>query len=850
MCERNPSPRHYAQPVEVITDIVGVLEPGLSVEAIGDAIASCAKRPSSLRKLARAIDLDADLLTSGRPEGPLLIQKLIGALLDRGAVNVVRPRCARCGGQKPLKSFDENGLRVCPWCDMQRNAEPCTGCGSCRHVPYRDTAGRPFCRKCWQTHGDGPADPVAAICDAVCTLEPGLDRATVADIARSVAVSSPAQRKLAVALQANPAVLTGQAHTGPPQMPKLVDRLIAAGAGNVIAPKCPFCQENRTLKHTRDGQRCCRRCWDHVMARPCTECGRKTPGNGRDAEQRVLCAICVRADPVRFQQCSRCGRTAYIAQRVDEQRICGRCYRPPMGTCSRCGRTKPCHLSSTDSAICLSCEKFRRPPEPCAMCGKVRLVKRRRDDGRPVCAECNVTVAPCALCGHRKKVLARLPTGEALCRSCYAVHPAGRRICIDCGVLQRLRHHGLCNRCACRQLLTELLSHGATMQPHIVPIFEALFAADSVGILNWLRKPEPREVLRVIGAAPSLVTHDFLDELGPPRSVAHIRGGLVASGVLPPRDEGMIALQNTIDAEIARLDNVAYARVVRSFATWHHLRRLRRRLGDEHVKFDQIVVVRREVKAAVDLLDWLTDRQVTLAECRHSDIDDWLTDGPWTRYLARTFLSWSTKNGHAPKGLKIPMPPRDSVPPHIDADARWSLVRRLLHDESIDTVDRVGGLLILLYAQPLTRIVHLTVDQVSPSGDSLMLGETPVLLPPPIDALVDELRQQRHGRALIGRTADNPWLFPGGRAGRPLAARQLMRRLQVYGIRARPARNTTLMELANQLPAVVISRLLGLHAGTATKWSVEAGNPRADYAAELAARSRRRTAPPGSATRV
>jgi hypothetical protein len=59
-------------------------------------------------------------------------------------------------------------------------------------------------------------------------------------------------------------------------------------------------------------------------------------------------------------------------------------------------------------------------------------------------------------------------------------------------------------------------------------------------------------------------------------------------------------------------------------------------------------------------------------------------------------------------------------------------------------------------------------------------------------------------------------------------------RLKVYGIRARLARNTALMDLANQLPTVVISRLLGLHIRTATRWSAEAGHSRADYAAGLA----------------
>jgi hypothetical protein len=38
-------------------------------------------------------------------------------------------------------------------------------------------------------------------------------------------------------------------------------------------------------------------------------------------------------------------------------------------------------------------------------------------------------------------------------------------------------------------------------------------------------------------------------------------------------------------------------------------------------------------------------------------------------------------------------------------------VRRLLHDQHLHTVDRVAGLLVLLYAQPASRISTLTVGE-------------------------------------------------------------------------------------------------------------------------------------------
>jgi hypothetical protein len=64
-------------------------------------------------------------------------------------------------------------------------------------------------------------------------------------------------------------------------------------------------------------------------------------------------------------------------------------------------------------------------------------------------------------------------------------------------------------------------------------------------------------------------------------------------------------------------------------------------------------------------------------------------------------------------------------------------------------------------------------------------------------------------------------------------------RMKALGIPARSARNTVLMELAAELPAVVLSKLLGLSPSAATRWTEYAGAPAAAYAADLARRANR-----------
>ncbi|GAA1238659.1 MULTISPECIES: hypothetical protein [Streptomyces] len=66
-----------------------------------------------------------------------------------------------------------------------------------------------------------------------------------------------------------------------------------------------------------------------------------------------------------------------------------------------------------------------------------------------------------------------------------------------------------------------------------------------------------------------------------------------------------------------------------------------------------------------------------------------------------------------------------------------------------------------------------------------------------------------------------------------MASSQLSRQMIALGIRVKAARNAALMTLAAELPAVVFSRLLGLHIDGATRWSQMAGAHQNAYAADF-----------------
>jgi hypothetical protein len=150
---------------------------------------------------------------------------------------------------------------------------------------------------------------------------------------------------------------------------------------------------------------------------------------------------------------------------------------------------------------------------------------------------------------------------------------------------------------------------------------------------------------------------------------------------------------------------------------------------------------------------------------------------------------------------------------------------------------RVAGLLVLLYAQRAARITELTTKHVTVTDDSveLLLADTPITLPPMLGDLVLELLADRQ-KSVATAPDHGVWLYPATRLGQPLAPRDLLGRLRALGISPTLGRNTALMQMASEMPAAVIAKMLGISLNRATRWTQDAGNTRPGYAAEVARR--------------
>jgi hypothetical protein len=324
------------------------------------------------------------------------------------------------------------------------------------------------------------------------------------------------------------------------------------------------------------------------------------------------------------------------------------------------------------------------------------------------------------------------------------------------------------------------------------------------------------------------------------KTVEHLRSVLVAIGTLPPRDEHMARLQRWITGVVADRRNPDEQQMLHRYAVWHVLRRLRGRLKGADTTHEQVVAAQRVIKAAIILLDWLTDHELTLTTARQGDVEAWLVTAKRSyRTDAGNFVRWANKQ----KLTRLDFPATGWSGPCgvIDTETRWEQARWLLHDTTVKAEDRVAGLLVLLYAQWPAALSRLTVDHVEHRDNEvrLRLGREPIALPEPLAELVLQVVASRRGKAVIGDQGTSPWLFPGGQPGRAISAFGLAERLRQLGIRSAQARSTALFQLATELPAAVLARMLGIHISVATAWQRASSGDWTSYAAEVSRRTGR-----------
>ncbi|MFV5997963.1 hypothetical protein ACNPQM_37710 [Streptomyces sp. NPDC056231] len=282
---------------------------------------------------------------------------------------------------------------------------------------------------------------------------------------------------------------------------------------------------------------------------------------------------------------------------------------------------------------------------------------------------------------------------------------------------------------------------------------------------------------------------------------------------------------------LAEIADPEHAKTIRLFASWRVLPRLRARSDRGHITPSIRRFAAEQIKYATAFLQWLGDRNTSLASCGQIDVDAWWAENSeHGRNCLRAFLSWAMQSCHCRRSLSIPAV-KATRRAALSEDERLDALGRLLTDPDTPKNLRVAGVIVLLYAQPLTRIVWLTVDDVMHDGRAVLLhlGEPASPVPEPAASLLLDYIADRDNMNTATNQASR-WLFPGRRAGQPLRPDHLSALLNKIGVPVAAARGAAIRQQFLEMPAPVVADALGYHDKTTARLLNETGGTWSRYA--------------------
>jgi hypothetical protein len=366
------------------------------------------------------------------------------------------------------------------------------------------------------------------------------------------------------------------------------------------------------------------------------------------------------------------------------------------------------------------------------------------------------------------------------------------------------------------------------------PLADMLLAGPRpASMRSWLNHPHVGDLLQDLLTGRIALTHDGLSTYSHLPVARHMRNLLISCALLPAGDPNLLAFEAWLHHRLPKLAEHTHERLLRLFGRWYQLPKLRTGAAEGPLRPTAHFNACRRFNAAVDFLDWLPTRAPSLKKLTQADIDFWYaTHKVHARQVVITFLTWAMTNRHMPR-LVIPRM-RFNPGVAMTQQRRLDLLHHYLTHDELHLATRVAVCLMLLYAQPLTRIQTLSLDDITRDEDGYLViafGDPPSPVPEPFATLLVTLMLNREDLGSVTHE-QNPWLFPGRNSGRPIGRETLFKRVNALGFPIREARISALRQLVLEALAPVISDALGFHRTTTARQVLNAGATWSRYAAQ------------------
>ena len=459
---------------------------------------------------------------------------------------------------------------------------------------------------------------------------------------------------------------------------------------------------------------------------------------------------------------------------------------------------------------------------------KVLALRRRWPEG-PICSGCFAaameTYGVCDGCGADRLLPGVGTEGQCWCTDCGG--GLGDFTCTRCGREGWREHTGVCGWCVLGDHVKELLDDGTgCIRAELVPLATLILSMKRPRSgIRWLTRPEPRGIFRALGSGQVPLTHEGIHSLPPLRSSIYIRDLMVTAGILPPVDKFMFLFEQWCPAWLDTITDPDHRKTLRLFITWHYLRDFRAKIVSHgELGYAPPQLARAQLRSTATFLDGLTSNGRTLADTPQADLDRvFAHSSQHLRSTLRPFLRWAMSTRRMPR-LTLPSE-KEQPATLITQRTRIELIRRIHDGHDMELTDRVLALLVLLYAQPLTRIQQLTVDDITSGDDGqllIRLGDPPTPVPAPFDQIIRQHVAARRNQMTAANTT-SPWLFPGRASGQPMHTSSLRLRLHNLGIPNLTNRSRAIREMLRQAPAIIVAGMLGYSSTEAEKIAAEYG---------------------------
>ncbi|MFB7798874.1 Fis family transcriptional regulator [Isoptericola sp. NPDC056134] len=432
-------------------------------------------------------------------------------------------------------------------------------------------------------------------------------------------------------------------------------------------------------------------------------------------------------------------------------------------------------------------------------------------------------------CGHEGVLPGRID-GRPACRTC-----SGVRVNIDCrrcGAETELYRNQMCQRCVLADLVDAAFADPQTgkVSAQLRPVTDAIKSMERANSgLTWIRQKHVHTMLREI-AATSPVTHTSMDRLDRGRTRDYIRGLLVEHGVLEPRDELIARFTEWADDAEDRLTDADHRAIIHRYIRWKHLRHMR---TDSPISNGTFLRAKQVTTVAIEFCNWLTDNGKTLASATQGDLDTWLAEGATTRLMVAWFLTWTRTAQVTDPALTVPRHRRGTAA-RLPHDDQAGALDHVLTSSEWSSRNQFAALLVLVFAQPIARIVQLRWDDVTIAPDNVTVNVAgmPIRLDHPLDGPVRDLATNPE-QANTAAHLDSPWIFRGAMPGNHVTAMHVRRQLRPL-FSSLAARLGTLTELSRQAPVAILAEALGYTAATLEKHAAVSGADYGRYVSDLA----------------